>query len=260
MPSRRRCHPDFRRPLVRPRPASPALGTHWHRRNEAARSRGRFRTQENAGIRDVAARRLHRPVMNARRKGTMISILARRAGCRSLTRVAVFATHSVYAEDSVSLALDWVVNGTHSGYYVAREKGFYKEAGLDVAISRGFGSGDTIKRVGSRSASFGVADTGAIIAARANDDVPVRIVAMIFDRATLGVIYLTESGIKNPKDLEGRAIGRTASGASVNMFPGFLKANDIDRSKIREVVVDGATFAPLLVSGKVDGVLEQSIN
>lgn len=190
----------------------------------------------------------------------MSSNIARRAAHVALALASALVALPAFAEESVSLALDWVVNGTHTGYYVAREKGFYKDAGLDVTISRGFGSGDTIKRVGSRSAQFGVADTGAVIAARANDDLPVRIVAMIFDRATLGVIYLAESGIRKPKDLEGRAIGRTASGASVNMFPGFLKANDIDRSKIREVVVDGATFAPLLMSGKVDGVLEQSIN
>jgi NitT/TauT family transport system substrate-binding protein len=164
------------------------------------------------------------------------------------------------AQEPVALALDWVVNGTHAGYFVAKDKGFYKDAGLDVTISRGFGSGDTVKRVASRSALIGVADTGAIIASRANDDIPVRLVAMIYDRATLGLIYLAESGIKAPKDIEGRAIGRSASGATVNMFPGFLKVNNIDRSKIREVVVDGATFAPLLLSGKVDAVLEQSIN
>lgn len=164
------------------------------------------------------------------------------------------------AQEAVSFSLDWVVNGTHAGYFVARDKGYYKEAGLDVTLSRGFGSGDTVKRVASRSAIMGLADTGAIIASRANDDIPVRIVAMIYDRATLGLIYLAESGIKTPKDIEGRAIGRSASGASVNMFPGFLKANALDRTKIREVVVDGATFLPLLMSGKVDAVLEQSIN
>ncbi|HLX28029.1 MAG TPA: ABC transporter substrate-binding protein [Casimicrobiaceae bacterium] len=190
----------------------------------------------------------------------MISNVWRRATCFALALAAGLATLPAFGEESVNLALDWVVNGTHAGYYVAREKGFYKDAGLDVAISRGFGSGDTIKRVASKSAQFGIADTGAVIAARANDDLPVRIVAMIYDRATLGLIYLAESGIRKPKDIEGRAIGRTASGASVNMFPGFLKANGIDRSKIREVVVDGATFAPLLLSGKVDAVLEQSIN
>jgi NitT/TauT family transport system substrate-binding protein len=117
-----------------------------------------------------------------------------------------------------------------------------------------------VKRVATNSLTFGVADTGAIIAARAGDDIPVRIVAMIYDRASLGLIYLQQSGIKSPKDLEGRTVGRSASGASVNMFPGFLKANSLDRARIREMVVDGATFLPLLMSGQVDAVLEQSVN
>ncbi|MCC7016870.1 MAG: ABC transporter substrate-binding protein [Rhodospirillales bacterium] len=190
----------------------------------------------------------------------MIRRMMHKTARRLFGVVLALAPVSAGAADSVSFALDWVVNGTHSGYFTAREKGYYNAAGLDVTISRGFGSGDTIKRVAAGSSLIGLADTGAIIAARANDDIPVRIVAMIYDRATLGLIYLSQSGIKSPKDIEGRAIGRSASGASVNMFPAFLKANAIDRSKIREVVVDGATFLPLLMSGKVDAVLEQSIN
>ena len=190
----------------------------------------------------------------------MFQRIMKEAGRRILSVVLAMAPLPATAADSVSFALDWVVNGTHSGYFAAREKGFYRDAGLDVTIARGFGSGDTIKRVAAGSSLIGLADTGAIIAARANDDIPVRIVAMIYDRATLGLIYLAQSGIKVPKDLEGRVIGRSASGASVNMFPAFLKVNGVDRSKIREVVVDGATFLPLLMSGQVDAVLEQSIN
>src|ERR1700759_1736930 len=86
----------------------------------------------------------------------------------------LLSSFKVSAEDKVALSLDWVVNGTHAGYFVAREKGFYKDAGLDVTVSRGFGSGDTVKRVANGSATFGIADSGAIIAARANEDVPVR--------------------------------------------------------------------------------------
>jgi NitT/TauT family transport system substrate-binding protein len=164
------------------------------------------------------------------------------------------------AAEKVSLALDWVIGGTHAGYFVADEKGFYRDAGLDVTIGRGFGSGDTIKRVGSGSATFGIADTGTIIAARANEDVPVRIVAMVYQKATVGLIYLADSGIKQPKDLAGRKIGRSASGASVTMFPAFLKANGVERDKLKEVVVDGATFLPMLMSHQVDAVLEQSVN
>lgn len=174
--------------------------------------------------------------------------------------LALLSVAHASAQEKVSLAVDWVLNGTHAGYFIAQDKGYYKAAGLDVSIARGFGSGDTVKRVATGAVDFGVADTGAVIAARANDDIPVRIVAMIYDRASLGLIYLKSSGIKAPKDLEGRTIARSASGASVNMFPGFLKANSIERGKIKEIVVDGATFLPMLLSGQAEAVLEQAMN
>jgi NitT/TauT family transport system substrate-binding protein len=184
----------------------------------------------------------------------------KKLGYACLVAGSVLAAETpAWAADQVTLALDWVVDGVHASYFVARDKGFYGDAGLDVTVSRGFGSGDTIKRVASAAATFGVADIGAIVAARANDDIPVRIVAVTYDKATLGVIYQVQSGIKLPKDLEGRKLGRSASGASVNMLPGFLKANALDRSKITEVVVDAATLAPLLASGQVDAILDQSI-
>jgi NitT/TauT family transport system substrate-binding protein len=174
--------------------------------------------------------------------------------------IAASNAFTAHAQDNASLTMDWVLNGTHAGYFIAQEKGFYKDAKLNVTISRGFGSGDTIKRVGANSTQFGIADTGAVIAGRANEDIPVRIVAMIYDRASLGIIFLKDSGIKQPKDLEGKTLARSASGASVNMFPGFLKANSVARDKITEVVVDGATFLPLLLSGRAHAVLEQTIN
>jgi NitT/TauT family transport system substrate-binding protein len=172
--------------------------------------------------------------------------------------LAVAPSHS-FANENVSFALDWLLSGIHAGYFVARDKGYYSEKGLNVTISRGFGSGDTVKRVATGSSDFGLADTGAVVAARSNDDIPVRIVAMIFDQATLGVIYRKDSGISQPKDLEGRTLARSASGASVNMLPGFLKANNIDRTKIREIVVDAATYLPLLMSGQADAILEQAV-
>ena len=163
------------------------------------------------------------------------------------------------AADEVKFSLDWVLNGTHGGYFAALNEGYYKDAGLDVTISRGFGSGDTVKRVASGAATFGVADTGTVIASIANESVPVLGIAMIYQKATLGLIFLKSSGIAKPQDLIGRTIGRSASGASVIMYPGFLKANGIERDKIKEVVADGATFLPLLLSKKVDAVLDQSV-
>lgn len=164
------------------------------------------------------------------------------------------------ATDQVIFALDWIVNGTHAGYFVALDKGFYSGSNLAVTIVRGYGSGDTIKRLAAARANFAVADMGALIGARANEDVPVKAVAAVYGKASLGLLYLRESGIKGPRDLEGRTLGRSAAGATVLMLPGFLKVNGVDRQKMKEVVIDATSFLPMLLTRKVDAVSEQSIH
>ena len=174
--------------------------------------------------------------------------------------VGPHASTRALAADQVTLALDWIVNGTHAGYFVALEKGFYAGNDLNVTIVRGYGSGDTIKRLASGRANFAVADMGALVGARANDDVPVKAVAAVYGKAALGLLYLKESGINGPKDLEGRALGRSAAGASVLMLPGFFKINGVDRGKVNEAVIDATSFLPMLLARKVDAVSEQSIH
>lgn len=161
------------------------------------------------------------------------------------------------AGDEVTLALDWIVNGTHAGYFVAQDKGYYTGNNLAVTIVRGYGSGDTIKRLASGRATFAVADMGALVAARGNEDVPVKAIATVYGKAALGLLYLKEAGITGPKDLEGRTLGRSAAGATVNMLPGFLKANNVERGKLKEVVIDATAFLPMLLARKVDAVTEQ---
>jgi NitT/TauT family transport system substrate-binding protein len=178
----------------------------------------------------------------------------------AMTATLAGVSLSAHAADDVAFAFDWIYNGTHAGYFVADAKGYYREAGINVTLSRGAGSGDTVKRVGAGQATFGVADTSVVIAARGNDDIPVRIVAMAYGKSPLGVIYLAESGIKGPKDLQGRTIARTASGSSVTMFPGFLAANSVDRASIKEVVADANLLPSMLLSRRVDAVLGQTVN
>jgi NitT/TauT family transport system substrate-binding protein len=160
----------------------------------------------------------------------------------------------------VTFALDWIVNGTHAGYIVALDKGYYAENNLAVTIARGYGSGDTIKRLAAGRATFAVADMGALVGARANEDVPIKALAAVYGKAALGLLYLRESGIRAPKDLEGRTLGRSAAGATVLMLPGFFKVNGIDRQKIKEVIIDATSFLPMLLSRKVDAVTEQRIH
>lgn len=160
----------------------------------------------------------------------------------------------------VTLALDIIVNGTHAPFIVAVDKGYYKDAGLKVEIVRGYGSGDTVKKVAAKMATFGICDFGTMVTSVAREKTPVKALAVEYARATLGVFYLKGSGIKVPKDLEGRKIGRSAGGASANMLPLFLNSNNLDRKKITEVVIDSASFVPMFLSKQVDAVLQQSVH
>jgi NitT/TauT family transport system substrate-binding protein len=173
--------------------------------------------------------------------------------------VAVLLTFAqARAEDNVKLALNWLVSGKNAPYFVAQEKGFYKAAGLNVTISRGNGSGDTVKRIAVGESEFGLADTATVISAQTNDNSPVTMVGMMFAKSSIAILYNKEAGISKPTDLVGKKLGRSAAGASVNMYPAFLKANKIERSQVNEVVVSPSTFLALLLSKQVDAVLDQS--
>ncbi len=162
------------------------------------------------------------------------------------------------AEDDVAFALNWLISGRNAGYFVALEKGFYKDAGIKATITRGRGSGDTLKRVAIGESLYGLVDTATVISGRANDDVPVKMVGMMFGKSATAILYAKESGITKPQDLEGRAVARSAAGATINMWPAFLVANHMDRSKIREITVTASSYVPMLLSRQVDAVLDQS--
>jgi NitT/TauT family transport system substrate-binding protein len=165
---------------------------------------------------------------------------------------------AAHAADEVKFALNWIISGRNAGYFVALEKGYYKEGGMDVQISRGRGSGDTLKRVAIGESAFGLVDTATVLTGKANDDLPVKMIAMTYSKAATAILYAKESGITKPKDLEGRTVARSAAGSTINMWPAFLKVNGIDRSKIKEVTVTASSYAPMLLSRQVDAVLDQS--
>src|SRR5499425_3656739 len=118
------------------------------------------------------------------------------------------------ALDNVTLITDFGYNGRHAYFFDALDKGYYRDAGLEVKILRGQGSVDAIRQVGAGNAMFGFADAGPLILARANDQIPVQLVAAVYRKPPQTIACREDSGLKKPKDLEGNAIGTTA-GASI---------------------------------------------
>src|ERR1700726_1552207 len=107
------------------------------------------------------------------------------------------------ALDTVTLITDFGYNGRHAYFFYALDRGYYRDAGLDVKIVRGQGSVDAIRQVGAGNAMFGFADAGSLALARGNDQVPVKLVAIVYAKPPQAIFCREDSGIKQPKDLEG---------------------------------------------------------
>jgi NitT/TauT family transport system substrate-binding protein len=165
--------------------------------------------------------------------------------------VIVLAAGDAEASESVSLITDFGYNGRHAYFFVALDKGYYAAAGLDVKILRGQGSVDAIRQTGANNATFGFADAGSLVLARGNDQIPVKLAAIVYAKPPEGIFCRADSGFKKPKDLEGASIANPPGGATVDMFPIYAKAAGIDASKVNWVVASSESLPGLLASKKV---------
>ena len=81
----------------------------------------------------------------------------------ALAALAASATMAL-AQDAVTFRLNWYMGGLHVPFYYGKEKGFYKEEGIDLTINEGRGSANTVQVVAAGSDTFGLADSSSVIA------------------------------------------------------------------------------------------------
>jgi NitT/TauT family transport system substrate-binding protein len=190
--------------------------------------------------------------------GLGVGLLVLLAGCAPAAPAASPATPAAPAQappqvQQLRFLLDFVLDGTHTPYFVARDKGWYREVGLDVELTPGTGSFDTVKVVGAGQAPLGYADTGSMAIAVAQD-VPVTMVAMLYQQSPLTIFSLKDRQITRPTDLEGRSVGLASGAAEAKIFPAFVRKNNLDLNKIRVVDLSIPTRIPSLLAGNVDSL------
>ena len=104
--------------------------------------------------------------------------------------------------EKITFALDWTPNTNHTGLFVAKEKGYYKELGIDIEFVQP--PEDTATTlVAASKADFGI-DFQDTIAPAFTSDIPVTAIATIAQHNTSGIISLKEKNINSPKDLENK--------------------------------------------------------
>jgi NitT/TauT family transport system substrate-binding protein len=155
------------------------------------------------------------------------------------------------ALDKVTFITDFGYNGRHAHFFEALDRGYYRDVGLEVKIVRGQGSADAIRQVGAGNAMFGFVDAGTLVLARANDQIPVKLVAAVYRKPPQAIFCREDSGLKKPKDLEGNAIADTAGASIPALFPAFAKAAGFDAQAVQWVHANIESLPGLLATNKV---------
>src|SRR5712691_13352900 len=145
----------------------------------------------------------------------------------------------------VVFALNWFAVGDHAAYWVAMEKGYYRDKGLEVELQNSKGSADSIAKVDTGRADIGLADAAVVIAAVSRGG-KIKVVGMVFDKTPLNIWSRKEAPITKPKDLEGKTIGAPPGDGQRQVFPAFAKLHGIDQSKVTWVNIEPAAKIPAL--------------
>ncbi len=120
--------------------------------------------------------------------------------------LSVAAAGVAQAADKVTLQLKWVTQAQFAGYYVAKAKGFYKDAGLDVTINAG-GPDVAPPQVIAGGGADVVIDWMPSALASREKGVPLVNIAQPFKRSGLELTCRADTGVKTPADLKGKTLG-----------------------------------------------------
>ncbi len=175
------------------------------------------------------------------------------ACCMAVAILLAGSPAAAQAPQKVSLRLDWTTLGYHAPFYLGVAKGYYKDAGLDVDVLEGKGSGTVITLVGNGADDFAFADatTGARLISQG---LPAKVVMGIFQRSTLSVFYAKDRGIGAPKDLKGKRISMCAGDGMSVYLPIFLKAVGLTADDVQMVNVDCSLKYTVIAQNKADAV------
>ena len=138
--------------------------------------------------------------------------------------------------EKVTLVLDYTPNTNHTGIYLAKEKGYYKDQGIDLEIIQPSDS-DSATLVASDKAQFGVSYQEDVTYAltREKDPLPVKAIATIIQHNTSGFPAPVEKNIKTAKDLEGKTYGGWGSPSEEAIIKLAMKKKGADFNKLKRV-------------------------
>ena len=154
----------------------------------------------------------------------------------------------------ITFVLDWTPNTNHTGLYVAKEKGYFKDAGLDVDIVQPPEDGAEVL-VGSGKAQFGISFQDSMASALVGDDaLPIEAVAVVLLHYTSGVISRKGEGMDRPKGMEGKKYATWDAPIEKATLKQVVEADGGDFDKVKMIPSTVTDEVSALKSKSVDAI------
>jgi putative hydroxymethylpyrimidine transport system substrate-binding protein len=161
-------------------------------------------------------------------------------------------------EQELTVLLDWYPNALHSFLFAAEKEGYFKEAGLKVKLKTPAGTDDAVKLLAAGKADLALSYQTVIAISRA-EDIPVVSLAAIVRHPLNQLFALEQSGIKRPKDLEGKNIGYPSIPLDEAIVNTMVKTDGGDPAKVKYTDI-GWDLIPAMTTKKVDAIIGGYIN
>ena len=159
------------------------------------------------------------------------------------------------ADEKVEFLLNWTISADHSPYYIALEKGWFKEEGLDVNVTLGQGSGYAVQAIDAGKADISIADATTPFTLR-QKGAKIKIIGIIFGKNPNNAYFWKDTGIKTPKDFAGKTVAVPATDGHKVMWPAFAKIVGVDPKSVRFINIEPAAKAAALASRNADILFE----
>ena len=179
----------------------------------------------------------------------------------SIIKVAVAVVGVLFAVDAmaqttpVTFSLDFRALGRHAAWYVALDKGYYKQAGLEVNIIPSQGTAQAIQSVESGVAQYAFSDVAGLVAARANSGATAKMVAVIYQKAPYAVFSLRSgANVTKPEQLENLEIASGAGSFTQKVIEAFMTEKKLKADTVKFTNVDPAARIGMLVAKKIPAI------
>jgi NitT/TauT family transport system substrate-binding protein len=169
--------------------------------------------------------------------------------------VTASAIPAAHAQTKIKLVLNWKYEGPQGMFFLAQDRGYFKQQGLDVTFDQGNGSGAAVPQVANGAYDMGFGDINALIelAAKKPDEAPIG-VFMVYNEPPFTVAVKADSPIKTAADFPGHTLGGPANDGALKLFPALCATASIDCSKVEISNMQPNLREQMLMQGQVDAV------